>query len=310
MGNTIDQTSATNNLVSLDEFWSIIYEPRDHIRDEHTAPLEANINLNELTDIIHSLPNNKASGPSNISYEIIKYLPTSFLEHLVLLFNFIINTSTIPSAWRHALLYPIPKPHDWEGQLVNTRPIVLLDCLRKVLVKIINQRLNSFLSTNAILQPNNQAGVQGSSTLEIINNVQAIVEHQKLTNNPLIIVIQDLSKVYDRVHIGMLQRALHRINIPDHLISFIIDLFTDRTNSIILQDDLSTPYQVLQGIDQGETISPLLWVVYYDPMFEAINKSNFGGYEITQHIPKSIHNRETHTITSRHIVQGYLDDTT
>jgi len=68
----------------------------------------------------------------------------------------------------------------------------------------------------------------------------------------------------------------------------ITNLFTDRTNNIIMDGYISRDYDVVKGIDQGETICPLLWVIYYDPMFKAINDSQYPGYTMKQTIIKNI----------------------
>ncbi|CAG8737338.1 5168_t:CDS:2 [Rhizophagus irregularis] len=130
------------------------------------------------------------------------------------------------------------------------RPIVLLEAIRKILTKIFNNRLNKYLSNNSILQKNNRAGVQGSSCMEIIFNIQASITAAKNLNKPLFIMIQDLSKAYDRVNIPLLEKSLQRICIPSPIITFIINLFTNRTN-------------------------------------QAINNSVFPGIEYTSHIPRS-----------------------
>lgn len=86
-------------------------------------------------------------------------------------------------------------------------------------------------------------------------------------------MIQDLSKAYDRVDIPLLTLALKRICISQKIITFITNLFTDRNNQVIFQfqDWLGDQYDIITGIDQGESIFPLLRAIYYDPMFEAIN---------------------------------------
>ncbi|EXX62251.1 hypothetical protein RIR_jg22612.t1 [Rhizophagus irregularis DAOM 181602=DAOM 197198] len=110
----------------------------------------------------------------------------------------------------------------------------------------------------------------------------------KQLKKKLYIMIQDLSKAYDRVEISLLQRALLRIGIPNNLITFILNLFTDRKNSVLFQDSIGDQYNVINGIDQGGSICPLLWVIYYDPMFERINKSSFEGINYEVSLPKHI----------------------
>ena len=78
--------------------------------------------------------------------------------------------------------------------------------------------------------------------------------HKKL----LWILSQDISKAFDSVSLPMLNLAMARLKIPSLCRQLIINLFTNRTNSVLTAYDLSSPYRVKIGIDQGETISPLL----------------------------------------------------
>jgi hypothetical protein len=233
----------------LPDFWKKYYLPRPHILIEDSNNILTPITLHKLISTIHSLPNNKAAGPSRISYELIKHLPKDFLITIVDWYNSILLFTILPNAWQHALLYLITKPDWWFYNITKTRPIVLIDCFRKLFTKILNNRLNKFLCTYNILQPNNQASLHGSSTMEIIMKLQTVIESSKDSKTPLYILLQDFSKAYDRVNIDLLYLSLLRINLPILFCKIICNLFTNQTNSIILQDYLSDPYDVLIGID-------------------------------------------------------------
>ena len=71
----------------------------------------------------------------------------------------------------------------------------------------------------------------------------------------------------------MLKLALQRIKLPGTAIDLILDLSSDRTNRVFTQHRLTDPYDIKVEIDQGETISPLLWVIYIDPLLSIINKN-------------------------------------
>ncbi|GBC31731.2 RNA-directed DNA polymerase from mobile element jockey-like [Rhizophagus irregularis DAOM 181602=DAOM 197198] len=244
---------------------------------------------------------------------MIKQLPDEFLNELIILYNDIIDKGFIPSSWQDALLYPIPKPTWWDNDIQHTRPIVLLDTFRKLLVKVINSRLNLFLSSCEILQHNNRAGTQGSSCMEIILTLQTAIIAANSQKKKLYIMIQDLSKAYDRLNISLLQCALKRICTPEKIITFIINLFTNRKNQVLFEDWIGDAYDVINGIDQGESICPLLWVIYYDPMFEKINTLDFDGVNYTTTLPKRVDDDDPEDVIRESFsakVLGYLDDTT
>lgn len=284
-----------------------------NIPDDAINKLSNPITLEELKSTIKALPNNKAPDPSGITYEMIKQLPDEFLNELIILYNDIIDKGFIPSSWQDALLYPIPKPTWWDNDIQHTHPIVLLDTFRKLLVKVINSRLNLFLSSCEILQHNNRAGTQGSSCIEIILTLQTAITAANSQKKKLYIMIQDLSKAYDRVNISLLQCALKRICIPEKIITFIINLFTNRKNQVLFEDWIGDAYDVINGIDQGESICPLLWVIYYDPMFEKINTLDFDGVNYTTTLPKRFDDDDPEDVIRESFsakVLGYLDDTT
>src|SRR5436853_6428672 len=115
---------------------------------------------------------------------MIKHLPLNVLHLIIQLFNLILKLNMILEHWRKATVFPIPKPKEFEGNLSNTRPITLLDCIRKTFVKIINNRLNQFIYTNNLLEPNNRAAISGSSTMEIISRLELILTDQKENCKP------------------------------------------------------------------------------------------------------------------------------
>ncbi|EXX54974.1 RNA-directed DNA polymerase from mobile element jockey-like [Rhizophagus irregularis DAOM 181602=DAOM 197198] len=138
-------------------------------------PVLALISLQEWSDVISSMPNNKASGPSKISYEMIKHLSGEALDFSLLLANTCLSRGDIPADWCEAVVYLIPKPHDFNAQLKNTRPITLLKTVQKCVVKVITNRLSNILADKKVLQRGNFAGLPGGSTDVPIKMLDAII---------------------------------------------------------------------------------------------------------------------------------------
>jgi hypothetical protein len=117
-----------------------------------------------------------------------------------------------------------------------------------------------------------------------------------------------MSKAYDSVNLNLFEKALHHINMPFELINILTNLLTDRQNRVITNFGLTNPYTVKNGIDQGETITPLFWCIYYDLLIHKI-ASQHEGYLLSTtwktHLQPS-RSQSLHTSTS---VLAYMDDT-
>ena len=243
---------------SIPSFWETQYQPKTSIDESIYTTLMDEPTEEEWSSHIKALPNNKASGPSGISNEMIKHLGENMQKVLRKFVAACFLLNDIPQAWRSAYVYPINKPKPWECRLTNTRPITLLDTTRKLAVRILNNRLSQILVTNNIKLNNQYAGLPNGSTFEPLRIINEILQDAKEYKKHLWILFQDLSKAYDRVNIFMLQKALKHFKIPETFITFITNIFTNRKNSIFTHIGITDPYDVLIGIDQGEVISPLI----------------------------------------------------
>ena len=207
---------------------------------------------------INSLLNGKASGVSKVSNEFLKHMGPEMRTATRKLCNLCLLLNDIPEEWREGVIYPIPKPTEWNCNLANTRPITLLETLRKAFVKVITNRLTSIIAKRNILRGGNHAALPGGSTFAPLRIINAVLEDAVESDKEIWFLFQDLSKAYDRVNLHMLEKAMKRIKIPEDCSNLLINLFSSRKNRVIGHFGMTPSYDVLVGIDQSEIISPLL----------------------------------------------------
>jgi ribonuclease HI/endonuclease/exonuclease/phosphatase family metal-dependent hydrolase len=288
--------------------WQNDYLPRPDINTNWYSLALNQITPNEVLSTINQLPNNKACGPSGISYEMLKHIGHQALLTITSLFNRCLNSSRIPKQWKDGRIFPISKKSTFDGNLNNTRPISLIEHIKKIYTKILTNRLNKIFTTHSILNPHNYVALPGNSTnipIHILNN---LIEDATCNGKELWLLSQDMSKAYDSVNLELFTRALHRINMPYQLIQILTNLLTNRSNQVITNFGLTASYQVQDGIDQGETITPLFWRIFYDPLIHKIS-STYSGYTMSTTWSKDISILPSHKLQTSTSVLAYMDDT-
>jgi len=94
----------------------------------------------------------------------------------VKLINVILDTCIIPETWSIGVIKPIYKNKGDKTDCNNFRPITILSHLGKLFTSVLNNRLNSFINENDILNES-QAGFRAKySTLDHIFALHTIIE--------------------------------------------------------------------------------------------------------------------------------------
>ena len=139
----------------------------------------------------------------------------------------------------------------------------------------------------------------------MVNNV---MEEAREFKKELWLFFQDISKAYDSMSSLALQKAMERIKIPTQIITILNSILANRSNRVITFYGLTDPYIVHDGIDQGDAISPLLWKIYYDPLLDAVKRSDLG-YTMTANCFADMRSMSIPQIQQRIYATVYMDDT-
>src|SRR6185312_6263363 len=114
----------------------------------------------------------------------------------------------------------------------------------------------------------------------LILQLTSILEHAHTNKRELWLLLQNMSKAFDSIHIPTLLEALKRIKIPTLFINLLNFILSNRTNCVLTDYGPTNAYSVEDGIDQEETFSPILWRIYYDLLIIRIY-SEYTGFSST-----------------------------
>ena len=115
-------------------------------------------------------------GISEISYRLIKKVSLKTKDYLIKFANRIVYEGKFPKKWKLEQIYLIPKSTNWEFNLASTRPIMLLETFRKLVVRIVQKRLSKVLVERQILKGANFAGLSSESTMAPIHVLNNVIE--------------------------------------------------------------------------------------------------------------------------------------
>ena len=267
------------------------------------------ISTQKWVETISDLPNQKAAGPSETCYEHIKYASPIAQKIFQLFLNKCFQLQKVPTDWKSSNIFLIPKKSNWDFTLNQVRPISIIEPFKKIFTKIFTKQLDKIISSKNLLSNLNFAATKNSSTHIPIQILHNTIEHYISHNKEAWILFQDMSKAFDKINIKRLQEACQRIGIPSSSINLITELHTSRLAKIITAHGLTPPVSIKSGIEQGETYSPLLWKIYYDPILTYISqKYNNNFLKISSSSPLDIiSNLSPTSITIPPL--AYMDDT-
>ena len=113
---------------------------------------EIRITVNGVKKLLKELNPYKASGPDEIAARFLKETSEELGEGITFIFRASLHQSTIPDAWREAIISPLYKTGKFNrNKAENYRPISLTSVICKLLEHINSSSIMQHFDKNSIL---------------------------------------------------------------------------------------------------------------------------------------------------------------
>ena len=232
---------------------------------EHSLNEQINLPITEteITDAIKTLKNNKSSGMDNIKNEQIKASCNLMIPIYTKLFNLIFENGLIPESWSVGTIKPIYKNKGDPKLPENYRPITILSCLGKLFTAIINKRLNKFSEESELIEPCQAGFHKQHSTSDNIFIIKSLIDIMKSdkNKNKLLCCFVDFKQAFDSVWRERLWEKLQQHKINGKCLTLIKNMYINIKSSIVANNKSSIFFPCIQGVRQGENLSPFLFSI-------------------------------------------------
>jgi ribonuclease HI len=218
----------------------------------------------ELQEAIQGTSNTSAPGRSGIGYKQIKCIATVDAEHLLMLYNTLVELRHVPKDWKAEKLVAVAKPRKTDMSSPKSyRPISLIETLSKVLEKMMAVRLQLDCTTHGLL-PNNQFGSlrhvgTSDAGLALVHDIETAWAKGKTC----VTIAADIQQFFPSVQH---ERLLHTATLKGCLlqeISWLRSFLLHRMYSFQIGAH-ATPTRNFngRGVLQGSPLSPILAAIY------------------------------------------------
>ena len=233
--------------------------------------LDRPIDLTEVKTAILSLKGGKSSGFDNLIPEIFTDGIEVLSPLLCELFNHIFNFGIYPESWTKGIIVPVPKKGN-PNDVNNFRGIALTSVFSKLFSSIINKRLTNWAEENEILSDSQYGFRKDRSTVDcifILNSlIDRVVNYEK---NRLYCCFIDFKKAFDMVYRNGIFVKLVRYGCSCKIIKIVQSIYSTVCTCVRSNGIYSDFFESFSGVKQGETLSPLLFLLFINDMYSFLN---------------------------------------
>ena len=239
--------------------------------------IDTEIGIEEIEGALKLLKPNRSGGVDGLRAEHFKYGGEHLKLWLMKIFNRFIILEDVPQCMKDGLVIPVHKGQGKTPLQVNSyRGITLSPVLSKIFEIVLLQRLSPLLQDSGspdILQTAYQRGVSCKDAN--FSTQEALLTHYHEGGHPYLCLF-DLEKAFDSVDLPVLLHRLFDLGINGRCWRLVKNWYTGSNGHVRVDNILSDPFPVEQGIKQGSVLSPTLFLTVMDTLLQKMKSENCG----------------------------------
>ena len=235
-----------------------------------------------IEPLLKKAANRSAPGQSGHTWMLIKWAWDADSDRIIDLLEACLRASHHPRLWKEAIVSIIPKPKRADYTIAkNFRPISLLECLGKLLEKVVAKLIYRDMSKHALIPTTQFGGRNASSTLDagltLLHDIQSAHQSGLKTG----ILLFDIQGYFDNINHERLINIFTDLRFAPELVKWCRSFLKDRTVRLKFNGKISDPFDYTVGTPQGSPVSPVLSTIYTSPLLHKMkhwNKASLGMY--------------------------------
>ncbi|CAG5073493.1 Similar to X-element\ORF2: Probable RNA-directed DNA polymerase from transposon X-element (Drosophila melanogaster) [Cotesia congregata] len=233
--------------------------------ENENPAIEQPFSFKEVKNCLRRLKSGKSPGCDGIPNELLKNLPTNWILYIQAMFNRILEIGETPVCWSEVVLTMLHKKGDVNDPN-NFRGIALVNCIAKVFTQLVNQRLVSWAADNNLI-PEEQAGfLKGRGCQD--NGASCFG------------LFVDFRRAFDSIPHHLLWPKLLSIGLSKKIVKILRCIYNKTTLRVRSNGDFSKPVKVTTGVLQGETLSPLLFILFISDIVSFFRDKGLTGLQL------------------------------
>lgn len=191
-------------------------------------------------------------------------------------------SSCISTQAKKSITILIKKPRATGSDPSSYRPIALQPVMTKLLSKCVEHRILQQINDGSVPLSDSQGGFRAHrSRYDLITLLRCAQEsyhsrdRRHSQGRQAYVAFLDIKKAYDTVPHSRIISRLQDAGVSDDMIRVVQDLLTNRTTVIY-----GHTIQIGRGVPQGDPLSPLLFILYLQPLSEALAALEGGGLSL------------------------------
>ena len=197
------------------------------------------------------------------------------------LFTRILQTGEPPSSWsecRITLIYKKKLTND----PANFRMISLSSCVGKIFHQALADRFDTFIKDNNLIDTSFQkAFLKGKNGCiehnQVIHEVIRDAKHRKRTVH---MTWFDLEDAFGSVPHDLIHLTLSRNKFPPAIRQYILNLYSSLKGTVVTKSWQSRTFCFKKGIFQGDPLSPLIFILCFNPLIQELENNLDHGYDL------------------------------
>ncbi|RKK75288.1 hypothetical protein BFJ68_g18117, partial [Fusarium oxysporum] len=255
-----------------------IANPWTPVTPRRPIPFPSEISMEEAQYATLST-GNTSPGSDNITVKLLETVWHIIGTHIRRLFARCLATGHHPKVFKEAEVVMIAKPGRRDLTEPRAwRPISLLSCLGKGLERLIARRLAWATVHFSVLHPQQTGALPKRSATDLVTALIHDIEEAFASKKVATLVTMDIQGAFDSVMCNRLVLRLREQGWPNHLARWAGSFMSGRSARVRYQDTV-TPSSPLQcGLPQGSPVSPILFLLYTEPIYRLGNPRGRFGY--------------------------------